>query len=261
MSIKKNGKLIAGNYNNINIKELTGEVTDQLNKIQTASDTAVNTITDIGNNYQEEMLANIENMNSIANSVKQLANIIGASSVGVEKFWRGQTAPVNYLIENGQLVSREEYTDLYQWAIENNLIIEDSDWTTNKKYGFYSYGDGSTTFRLPDLRNYYLVGYDENYHSGLGVHQDDTLPNLTGTFNISGTNESSATIETTATGIFKINTKTERAYPITGSTTLTDNIVENIELDLSTQIKTSDRVQPRSIPVNFIVCYKNIWSN
>lgn len=225
------------------VETVNSTTTDAVNTVNTTANTATNKIT------------------TMTNAIKQIVQLVGGSMVGAEKFWRGSTPPLYHLIEQGQLISRTDYKDLYDQAVENNLVISDSVWTSDKKYGFYSDGDGSTTFRLPDMRGYDLVGYDSSHHTALGVHQDDTIPNITGTLNIGGTNNSTPFSSTTADGVFQVNKKASTSYPITGSTQLTPNLVDSIDLDISRQVKTGDRVQPRCIPVNFIVCYKNIYSD
>lgn len=294
MSIRKGNKQIAGNYLNVNFTNLTQEVEDKVNEITTVGNTQVNNVNTTATdkiNQMDTILTNIidvsdekiESINTTAtnavntvnsasntatdkitamtNAIKQIAQSVGVSVVGAERFWRGSTPPLYHLIEQGQLVSRADYKDLYDWAVKNNLVVSDAIWTSDKKYGFYSDGDGSTTFRLPDMRGYDLVGYDSTHHTGLGVYQDDTIPNVTGTLNIEGTNNSTPFSSTTADGVFQVNKKTITSYPITGSTQLTPDLVENIELDISRQVKTGDRVQTRCIPVNFIVCYKNIYED
>ena len=247
MSIKKNNKQIAGNYVNVNLNDLTQQVTD------------------IGNthieNINREANDKIKKMTQLYNYVLELAGAIVGSAVGSEKIWRGETAPNNYVFMEGQLLSRIDYKELFDWAVFNNLIVEDAEWQDYKKHGLYSYGDGETTFRIPKMTGYYLVGYDPNKHTGLCVEQPDMLPNITGSLDLRGTNNSSLTGNTSATGVFKINSKITSSYPITGSTTLNENLVDTIELDISEQVNTGDRVQPLSMPVKYIVCYKNDYNN
>ena len=227
MSIKRNNKQIAGNYVNVNMELFTQQYTQM-----------------------------IQELNDLYEATKQVSYDLG-SPIGSEKIWRGQTIPEDYLEMNGQIVSRTEYNELYNWVVSNNLIILEDEWQNDKQYGLYSYGDDSTTFRLPNMVGYYLVGYDPDYHTGLATYQDDTLPDLKGIIDIAGTNDSSPISTTKTSGVFKINEKETTSYPITGSTTLTKGNIENIELDLSSQIKVTDRVQPRSIAVKYIVCAKD----
>lgn len=62
---------------------------------------------------------------------------IQAIPVGIVRMYASATAPTNYLICNGQAVSRTTYSALY-------AVIQ-------TKYGA---GDGSTTFNLPNLSDY-----------------------------------------------------------------------------------------------------------
>lgn len=231
MSIKRNNKQIAGNYVNVNMEVFT-------------------------NQYRQM----IQELNELYEATRQVSYDIG-SPIGSEKIWRGMEVPENYLEMNGQIVSRTEYNELYDWVVANNLIISDNEWTAGEQYGLYSYGDDTTTFRLPNMKGYYLVGYDPDYHNKQSTHQDDTLPDLKGIIDIAGTNDSSPISTTKTSGVFKINEKETTSYPITGSTTLTKGNIENIELDLSDQVTVSDRVQPRSIPVKYIVCAKDARSS
>lgn len=67
------------------------------------------------------------------------------SPVGTVYLWYSDTIPDNYLLCNGQAVSRVDYDELF------NL------WGT-----MYGSGDGSTTFNIPDLRDYVPVGKSDD---------------------------------------------------------------------------------------------------
>ena len=254
MSIKKNNKQIAGNYINVNFKELTNDINSIISEVTTIGNNNIE-------NINREATEKINTMTQISKYIEQLVGSLGGNMVGYEKVWRGSIAPENYIFMEGQLLSRTDYNELYNWAIENNLIVDDIEWQDYKKHGLYSYGDGVTTFRVPKMTGYYLVGYDSNIHTGLGIEQPDMIPNITGTLDLRGTNDSSLISTTSASGVFKVNSKTSSSYPITGSTTLTEDLVDTIELDISEQVNTGDRVQPLSIPVKYIVCYKNAYNS
>lgn len=72
----------------------------------------------------------------------------------------GTTIPDDWLLCNGQAVSRQEYDDLY-------AVI-------GIKYGS---GNGSDTFNVPDLRNRFIEGGDT---STCGTKKEAGLPNITG---------------------------------------------------------------------------------
>ena len=78
--------------------------------------------------------------------------------VGTILMWPGTTAPAGTLILQGQLVNRADWPDLWQFAQNSGNIVNDALWSSRK--GSFSTGNGSTTFRLPDLRGMVPVGYD-----------------------------------------------------------------------------------------------------
>ena len=95
------------------------------------------------------------------------------------------TVPTNWIELNGQLLSRSEYTDLYNYSVSNRLIVSESEWSNNNQ-GKFSYGDGSTNFRVPDFRGKFIRSLDSGsgIDSGrvLGTYQMDAMQQITGTF-------------------------------------------------------------------------------
>jgi microcystin-dependent protein len=87
------------------------------------------------------------------------------------------SAPLGYLKLNGALVSRTTYAALFAFATSATLVSEAA-WSGGQ-FGSFSVGDGSTTFRLPDLRAMFLRGLDESRGLDtsrvLGVWQDHTV--------------------------------------------------------------------------------------
>ena len=84
------------------------------------------------------------------------------------------TAPTGFLKVNGALLSRSTYANLFAFASGVGLVSE-SAWSGGS-FGCFSVGDGSTTFRIPDLRAMILKGLDESRGIDtsrvLGVFQD-----------------------------------------------------------------------------------------
>lgn len=70
------------------------------------------------------------------------------------------TPRAGYLGKNGQLVNRSDYPRLWQFAQDSGLLVTDSAWS-NGKYGCFSSGNGSTTFRIPDGRGEFERGADD----------------------------------------------------------------------------------------------------
>lgn len=87
------------------------------------------------------------------------------------------TAPTGFVKLNGALLSRTTYANLFAFASGIGLISE-ATWSGGQQ-GSFSVGDGSTTFRIPDLRAMFLRGLDESRGIDtsrvLGVFQDHLL--------------------------------------------------------------------------------------
>ena len=75
----------------------------------------------------------------------------------------GTTIPEEYLLCNGQAVSRSDYADLFS--------------VLGTKYGN---GDGSSTFNLPNMNGRVPKGTNDN--SLIGTTEEAGLPNITGGF-------------------------------------------------------------------------------
>lgn len=88
-----------------------------------------------------------------------------------------------YVKADGQLLGRIEYANLFACASENGLILPEADWAQGMQ-GMYGEGDGSTTFRVPDLRGYFLRALDDeagiDSSRDLGSVQEDAIRNIVG---------------------------------------------------------------------------------
>lgn len=80
------------------------------------------------------------------------------SQVGqVAQFVCDYTATIaGHVLAAGQLLSRTAYADLFAYATAQGLVSEAA-WSGGQ-WGRFSEGDGSTTFRVPDLRAVFLRG-------------------------------------------------------------------------------------------------------
>jgi hypothetical protein len=92
--------------------------------------------------------------------------------VGEFFWWLTPEPPENSLVCNGQAVLREEYPELFEILGER-----------------YGAGDGETTFNLPDMRGYFVRGYDPNNirdpqgnTRGFGTEQAATFHLLIGNY-------------------------------------------------------------------------------
>jgi len=69
--------------------------------------------------------------------------------VGSISYFPTVNTPTGWLALSGQTVSRLSYPNLWTFANNSGNIVVNGSWVSNK----FSYGDGSTNFRLPDLRS------------------------------------------------------------------------------------------------------------
>lgn len=111
-----------------------------------------------------------------------VATLVNANrvSVGHVAFFAANAAPANYLKANGALISRTTYAGLWAYAqASSNIAASDGAW----QKGQFSPGDGSTTFRIPDLRGEFLRGWDDSLGQDpgrvLGTQQSDELKSHT----------------------------------------------------------------------------------
>ena len=129
---------------------------------------------------------------SMAGSGRTSGTRVLADFIGATQWWNGSRAalPAGFLATDGQLCNRADYPDLAT-LIENSIVntVSDEEWLADpKKRGNYSTGDGSTTFRLPDIN-----GVQEGSIKGLfirgdgyapsGSVQSDAIRNITGSIN------------------------------------------------------------------------------
>lgn len=124
------------------------------------------------------------------NDDKNPGNVIIASlPIGYEFF---SMSPYNKpFLENalpliGGTHKRNTYIDLWNWVqTQTGYCISDEKWlelseANNGNVPYYSYGDGSTTFRVPSVKCW-VKGTDGNTDK-IGKYLPDGLPNITGTF-------------------------------------------------------------------------------
>ena len=113
---------------------------------------------------------------SVSKGVAEDARIISYDlPVGTMMFWAGTNPPEYFIEPAGQTLLRTTYSDLYQYAVSNNLIGD------GKLFGN---GDGSTTFTIKNLRDQFIkIGSSSDV---VGRLEAEGLPNITGTVSIEG---------------------------------------------------------------------------
>ncbi|WP_186208680.1 phage tail protein [Burkholderia gladioli] len=85
---------------------------------------------------------------------------ISSASVGQIVFEPRATVRAGYLKANGLSVNRADYPELWAYAQASGALVSDDNWHNGWK-GCFSTGNGSSDFRLPDLRGEFIRGWDD----------------------------------------------------------------------------------------------------
>jgi len=194
-------------------------------------------------------------------------NFIGA----VEWFNGSRGAyPAGHLPADGQILNRADYPEL--WAAINSGILKSTSetaWQTTDGWsrGLYSLGDGSTTFRMPDLNgtqtnsvtSLYLRG-NAGTAAAIAVHGDtgsvraNAAPNISGLMTLHGAGE--ATNLAAASGAFNVSTPTRNNYRPGGTTTSGANSFDGMTLDARRSSSSYGRDNTTEVRTNSVV---GIW--
>jgi hypothetical protein len=177
---------------------------------------------------------------------------LGALLTGMIAFFPSTAAPTGWLKANGALVSRVTFFNLWAVAQASGNLVTDAAWlAANGPTGAFSQGDGSTTFRIPDLRGEFIRGFDDGRGAdagrGIGTSQGDAIRNLTGSFGpfrqaLSGTLAA-------ASGVFSLGTASASGDANNGSSN-----VMSINLSASNQVPTAAENRPRNLAL--LACIK-----
>ena len=120
----------------------------------------------------------------------------GGDKIGQIRFSINPNIEPGYLALNGQEVNREDYPNLWEWVQQQvGFLVEEGEWQSissahNGNVGKYSVGNGSTTFRLPNLGCWVRGGGTAGTANGVGGNLDAGLPNITGRFGFCAANTS-----------------------------------------------------------------------
>lgn len=98
----------------------------------------------------------------------------GGDKIGQIRFSINPNIEPGYLALNGQEVNREDYPNLWAWVQQQvGFLVEESEWQSlstahNGNVGKYSVGNGTSTFRLPNLGCWVRGGGEAGTANGVG---------------------------------------------------------------------------------------------
>lgn len=110
----------------------------------------------------------------------------GGDKIGQIRFSINPNIEPGYLALNGQEVNREDYPNLWAWVQQQvGFLVEEGEWQSlstahNGNVGKYSVGNGTSTFRLPNLGCWVRGGGDTSVVGDVGSNLDAGLPNIEG---------------------------------------------------------------------------------
>ena len=157
---------------------------------------------------------------------------------------------VFWLEADGSELSRSAFIDLFTYATTAGVVIAEASWATNK--GFFGAGDGSTTFRLPDLGGYFIRNLETNdnidpnrTNADIATIQGDAIENVTGGFDVIH-GEYDHRIIDTFSGVFS-DAGSGASANIASQTTGTPRNSQEIRFDVGDEVPTADENRPKNI--------------
>ena len=208
---------------------------------------------DAVNPYDAPTLRQVENMFGGGGGVGPMLNGVQNYGVGERTLWDSRAfIPAWALPQDGQIVNRADWPELWAHA-QMHTPIDDTAWLASpNQRGNYSNGDGSTTFRLPDLngvqtgsiRGLFVRGDGGGYYTP-GFVFENAAPNITASVSTgTASNYSRLFVDNSSRGAFDVtDTGADLQLPATSTATGTG---VNRGLGLSFSAKDSNEVYGRS---------------
>ncbi|WP_175752438.1 phage tail protein [Burkholderia ambifaria] len=80
---------------------------------------------------------------------------LSTTTIGQIVFEPRTTTRAGFLKANGAVLNRTDYPALWSYAQASGALVSDAEWQSSR-WGCFSTGDGSTTFRLPEMRGEFI---------------------------------------------------------------------------------------------------------
>ena len=175
-------------------------------------------------------------------------------------WWPSRTAiPAGYVPADGQLLTRATYNAAWPRISAGDVpFVTDATWlATSTSRGSYSNGDGSTTFRVPDLNGKtagttaapFLRGDGTSSTGVAGQFQSDALQNMTGQINFHGSG--TATMLSGTSGVF--TTAGTRTSYLSGTNQTGANSYDAAVFNASAVARTATETRPVNVTGVFVI--------
>ncbi|QHJ82962.1 MAG: hypothetical protein [Bacteriophage sp.] len=181
--------------------------------------------------------------------------------IGAIQWFNGSRAaiPVGYVPADGQLLNRTDYPELWDTLSRSLLnIVSDKEWlNTPDKRASFSSGNGSTTFRVPDingkqsgsLKGLFVRG---DGYAASGTVNGDAIRNILGKISAAG-----AVAWQEATGVLEAYGATA---PYADDVPNSQQLPTQLKFDASRVVPTADENRPVSANFIAIIRVNNILS-
>lgn len=212
------------------------------------------------NMIQRELLNVVEGA-SLAPAPDQFDQVLKAiqSMISVQRIGRIEagpyaTVPAEALVLEGGLYNRANYPDAWDYIQAHYRVVSDSTWQ-NGNHGAFSSGDGSTTFRVPDLRDEFVRGRPNG--RAVGSAQGDAMRNLTGNFRLrfAQFNAGNHSLIVSTGGAIEAANAAD-ATRIDGGGSNTTQPTTKVSFDASKQVPTAGEFRPHNIAWRWIMWVK-----
>lgn len=223
------------------------------------------------NPYDATTMRWVENYVSGGGGTGPTMNGVQNFGVGMPSLWTSRAfIPSWAVFADGQLLNRADWPELWAHA-QMHTPISDADWVADQtKRGNYSNGDGSTTFRVPDMNGTQNTGVngftgprsivglfgrgDGGGYYTPGAVKYNAAPNIIG--RIGAVDANGRPVASSGTGAFSVRETDLTNGFVTSSATSTPNRYTYVYFDASAAHLAYGRDGSQEVNPNYFV---NVW--
>ena len=239
-----------------NVKDLFTRVTDLVTQVTDLFTQVTDLFTRI-DILQTDTITAAETASQSSNSVAGSNPLPSPEEIqhALGEFWftLDGTIPVGGLPHLGHLCARASYPDFWAWREAKGNILSDEEWIAyaNSHGGvcpYYSYGDGSTTFRTPKYDEAFLKIVTSTMYGG--SYGAEGLPNITGSFMVDPYVANGVGVHSQTGAFFETRDNAKHYAAYEAPTNMTGVTVGNFDASRSNSIYgASAHVTPKNVGV------------